>query len=722
MRRLVVFWTLVVLSSACQGAIGSPPGAVGDPTHTDAAVSPSGDGSIAPQADASVVGPAADAGPPACAPTAVAVPKLLRLSNHEYRNMVSELLGAPVDEALFSRWTPVAEVYGFDTMSETRIDQQALEVQLDTAEALASIILATPSVTAHCPAVTREEMPLCTSKPSYSARDDFADTQGRECWTYLDSSGAPMVFDNARSLWRKEPDETALLWREGTHPGSTVDPVRRWTSPVTGTATLTGVFADADPNGGDGVLVTIRHNGAAVFSQDLANGAQISFEQHLALTRGDLLEFVVNRKAGPEYDSTAFSAAIAFVPTPRKAAWTWRNCALPLVTKLASRAFRRPIRPEEIQDYEALYRTALAGAAEAGFSEPVDEALKGMLAAVLLSPNFVFKPELVPDGLSTDEKSYGIAARLGLFTRASLPDDALWALAQSGGLRTDAEIRAEVTRILARDVDRFATDFGGQWLAYRDLAPGPLAESMRSEARGVFSGVFSDGLGPEGLLSPGFTVVDPPLAAHYGLPTPAPGGSGRVVTDQRGGLLSQGVFLTRTGAGSEFRRPIHRGLWVLTRLLCRTLPRLDPATLEEINMSFGHIDPSLPLPQQMAIHRNAATRCPTCHGDIDPIGLALEKYDPQGLWRTTYASGAPIETELELNGRQVHDPFELARAIESSTEFKACVGNKLLTFALNRGVQDGEQCVASGLSSKGTLRDMAIEALMKGIELTEVSQ
>ena len=277
MRRLVVFWTLVVLSSACQGAIGSPPGAVGDPTHTDAAVSPSGDGSIAPQADASVVGPAADAGPPACAPTAVAVPKLLRLSNHEYRNMVSELLGAPVDEALFSRWTPVAEVYGFDTMSETRIDQQALEVQLDTAEALASIILATPSVTAHCPAVTPEEMPLCTSKPSYSARDDFADTQGRECWTYLDSSGAPMVFDNARSLWRKEPDETALLWREGTHPGSTVDPVRRWTSPVTGTATLTGVFADADPNGGDGVLVTIRHNGAAVFSQDLANGAQISF-------------------------------------------------------------------------------------------------------------------------------------------------------------------------------------------------------------------------------------------------------------------------------------------------------------------------------------------------------------------------------------------------------------------------------------------------------------
>jgi hypothetical protein len=72
------------------------------------------DGGTLPGADAAV---SVDSGPAPCAPMANAVPKLLRLSNHEYRNMVSDLLGAPVDEALFARWTPVAEVYGFDTMS-----------------------------------------------------------------------------------------------------------------------------------------------------------------------------------------------------------------------------------------------------------------------------------------------------------------------------------------------------------------------------------------------------------------------------------------------------------------------------------------------------------------------------------------------------------------------------------------------------------------------------
>jgi hypothetical protein len=149
--------------------------------------------------------------------------------------MVSDVLGVPLDDALFARWTPVAQVYGFDTMSETRIDAQGIEEQLATAEALAEIVLATPALTAHCPAPRPPQTPACTLKPVYSAADDFSDSQGRDCWTYLDSDGVPMIFDNTRALWRKEPDQNALLWRIGAHPGSTVDAVRRWISPVDGT-------------------------------------------------------------------------------------------------------------------------------------------------------------------------------------------------------------------------------------------------------------------------------------------------------------------------------------------------------------------------------------------------------------------------------------------------------------------------------------------------------
>jgi uncharacterized protein DUF1588/uncharacterized protein DUF1595/uncharacterized protein DUF1592 len=699
----------LTLLAGCHGIIGDVSGRAPTTVVRDASTTPA---------------PSLDAGPPPCAPEVTAVPKLLRLSNYEYQNMVSDLIGAPVDDALFAHWTPVAEVYGFDTMSETRVDAQALEEELATAESLASILLATPSVSARCPAVLPEETPVCAKKAAYSSRDDFSDAQSRECWTYLDSSGALMIFDNARNLWRKEPDETALLWREGAHPGATVDVIRRWQSPLTGSATVTVSFADADPGGGDGVLVSVLVNDRLIFSQDLANGGSTSFTQWRPFAQGDRLDFIVNRKADPSYDTTAFSASVELTPTPRKVAWTWASCAEAIVSKLGSRAFRRPLRAEELEGYRAMFETTRRDAAAAGFAEPVDEALKGVLQAILMSPNFVFKPELVPNGVDPSERSYAIASRLGLFFRSSLPDDALWALAASGGLLDREAVRAEALRLVGRDLDRFSTHFGGQWLAFRTRSPGPLAENMFRESRDVFAAVLSEGMMPERLLRPGFTLVDPELAAFYSLPTA--GGQGRrVSTDQRGGLLSQGAFLSRDVNGSQFVRPIHRGLWVLTRLLCRTLPRLDRATREEINKSISSIDPSLPLPERMRMHRSSAMRCGGCHNNIDPIGLALEKYDARGLWRDAYPDGSAIMSDLQLAGMTVGDPFVLAQAIEALPDFRSCVGTKLLTFALNRGPLDSEQCIAERIGRPldgppPSLESMAVEALLKGIELTEV--
>lgn len=669
-----------------------------------------------------------DAGPGPCEPPVQQVSKLLRLSNYEYQSMVGDLLGVRVDPALFSRWTPVAQVYGFDTMSETRIDQQGFEEQLATAEALSNLVLATPALTAHCPAPRPPQTPACTQKPVYSAIDDFSDSQGRDCWSYLDSSGAPMIFDNARSLWRKEPDQTALIWQVGMHPGSTVDAIRRWLTPVDGALTLTGTFRDSDPGGGDGIMVFIRHNGAAVFTQDVPNGGQAAFNLSLDVTRGDTLEFVVNRKANPNYDSTSFTASMNFAPTPRKDAWTWQSCVEPLVARLASRAFRRPVRADELADYQALFASNWQGARTAGFAEPVDQALSAVLQAVFLSPNFVFKPELVPGGLDPSERGFGVASRLSLFFRASLADEQLWQLAGTGGLDTPEAVRTQAVRLLDQDLDRFTRSFGGQWLDFRDPSvTGPLADAMLREARDVFSTVLNENLPPERLLTPGFTIIEGPLATFYGLPG---GGGGdtayRVPSQQRGGFLSHGLFLARTGSGSEFRRPIHRGLWVLTRLLCRPLPQLDPATLEEIGNSFNTIDRTKPLPEQMAAHRDTSTRCGACHSQIDPIGLALEKFDKDGRWRETYENGAPIVTNLELDGVLVRDPLELAAAVSDNPDYRACVAEKLLTFGLNRGPTQGEACVAERLGhpldgSKPTFRDMTLDALMRSLELTEVT-
>ena len=667
--------------------------------------------------------------PEVCEPGVTQVPKLLRVSNFEYQAMVSDVLGIDVGDDYFTQWTPIAQVYGFDTMSEQRIDGQGLEVQLDTTERLARTILATPALTAHCPAPAQPQTPVCTVKQSYSGTIDFSDTQGRDCWSYRDSAGVAMSFDNTRALWRKMPDENALIWSTGMHPGSTVNPVLRWSAPLDGTIALTGSFSDADPGGGDGVTVSIRRNGNAVWTQNIANaGAPASFSLTVPLVRGDLLDFVVSPNANPNYDTTGHSISMAFTATPLKAAWQWSNCVGPLMTRLASRGFRRPVRPDELADYQALYESQRTAAAAAGFAEPVDEAMLAVLQAVLLSPNFTFKPELVPNGVDPQERSFATASRLSLFFRSSVADDELWALAEQGKLTDQAVVAQQAARLLEQDNARFTRHFGGQWLDFREGPDlGPLTSSMISEPRDVFSELLATDQPAEKLLKPGFTMVDASLAYHYGLSFPMNGGTVRKVNGTtRGGLLQQAHFLTRTATGSEFRRPIHRGLWALTRLLCRSLPHLEAATLEEINASLMSIDRTLPLPQQMAIHRGAANRCSGCHNMMDPIGLALEKYDSQGLWRDFYPGGAPIVSDLLLDGMPVADPNAVSSALENSPDFRACVATKLLTFGLNRGPLEGELCVAKNIArpadgSTPSLKDMTLEALRESMRLTEVA-
>lgn len=657
------------------------------------------------------------------------VPKLLRVSNFEYQSMVSDVLGIPVTDDYFTQWTPIAQVYGFDTMSEQRIDGQGLEVQLDTAERLARAILSTRALVAHCPAPAQPQTPLCTVKQSYSGTIDFSDTQGRDCWNYRDSANVAMSFDNANSRWRKMPDENALIWATGMHPGSTVNPVLRWSAPLDGTVVLSGSFGDADPGGGDGVTVAIRRNGTDVWTQNIPNaGPAAGFSLNLTLARGDLLDFVVSPNASPAYDTTGHSISMTFAQTPLKAAWQWNNCVGPLVTRIASRGFRRPVRPAELADYQALYEAQRSGAAAAGFAEPVDEAMLAVLQAVLLSPNFTFKPELVPGGLDNSEKSFGNASRLALFFRSSVADDELWALAEQGRLTDQTVIAQQAARLIDQDNARFTRHFGGQWLDFREGPDlGPLTQSMIAEPRDVFSELLRTDQPAEKLLRPGFTRVDASMAYHYGLMFPQGNEPVRqVMTPLRGGLLQQAHFLTRTATGSEFRRPIHRGLWALTRLLCRSLPHLDAATLEEINQSLMNIDRSLPLAQQMEIHRSASNRCSGCHNMMDPIGLALEKYDGQGLWRDFYPNGAPITSDLMLDGTLVADPNALTAAIEASPDFRACVAKNLFTYGLNRGPLPGELCVAQNIArpkdgSTPTLKEMTLEALSESMRLTEVS-
>ena len=314
-----------------------------------------------------------------------------------------------------------------------------------------------------------------------------------------------------------------------------------------------------------------------------------------------------------------------------------------------------------------------------------------------------------------------------MYFRGSFPDDELWALAMHNALGDDAAVRAQAERLLTNNVDRFAEHFAGQWLDFRAPVSGtqtPLQQAMRKEAHDVFVAVLNDGLPAERLLEPGFTIVDGLLAGVYGLPLDAAAGPTRIVTTERGGLLTQGHFLTSTSTGSDFKRVIHRGIWTLNRALCRSVPELDAATREEINASVGELPPGLPLSEQMAIHRSSTERCIGCHGTMDPLGLALEAFDSTGARRTAYADGSSVVNTFDFYGTPLPDPAALSTFLTSTTEYRGCVAEKLFTFGLHRAPTDAERCVidALGIDEDGNARalhDMAIDAFVASLKLTE---
>ncbi len=661
-----------------------------------------------------------------CDVDVVAVPVLPRTSNDEVRRLVEDLTGTAAPSS-FAAWTPLAQVLGFDTMTESRIDAQTLEVQFDTMTTVADTLVRTPSVMAVCPAVV-DDTPLCTLHNRYDATAQFSSTQGQDCWSYLDGNGNPLVFNTADQRWASSSDGALLIWNTGMHPGGVGSTVRRFTAPLDGAVALNLSAFDADPGGGDGVSVVVVVAGNVVTRAVIANGGTADpVNLSLQLRRGDVVDVVVERVGDNSYDTTGIGMTVDFAATSSSGTRNWSNCGALVVGNVASRAWRRPLHADELEDFARLFDDVLASATATNQLGGFTDALTAALTAALLSPNVHYKPELVPGGFAAEEAAFRAASRLALYFRGSFPDDELWALAMQNALGDEADIRAQADRLLAANVDRFAEHFAGQWLDFRAPLAGaqtPLQQSMRKEAHDVFVAVLSDGLPPERLLEPGFTVVDGLLAGVYGLPLDAAAGPTRIATAERGGLLTQGHFLTSSSMGSDFKRVIHRGIWTLNRTLCQSVPELDAATREEINASVGAIPAGTPLGEQMQIHRNSTERCIGCHAMMDPLGLSLEAFDSTGARRSTYTDGSSVLNTFDYYDTPLPDPEALSTFLTSSTEYRTCVAEKLLTFGLHRAPTNDEVCVVNALAADDAgntrpLRDMALDAFMASLKLTE---
>jgi hypothetical protein len=366
-------------------------------------------------------------------------------------------------------------------------------------------------------------------------------------------------------------------------------------------------------------------------------------------------------------------------------------CISDILRAFARRAWRRPPADDEVARLAALVDVATAA------GDDVTAGLRLALRGALVSPHFVFRVELDRDPASKKPHrltDWELASRLSYFVWSTMPDDELFALAETGELSDDRTLREQVARMLADPRAVALTDnFAGQWLFTRALVDhvpdyvtfpaydAALAAAMRDETRRYFRAFLDEDVPLDQFLTAEFTYVNDRLAKHYGLPEPGSTELVRVSTagTQRRGLLTQGSVLTVT---SHPRRtsPVKRGKWLLDQLLC-TSPPPPPPGIDGLPEEMGPTTGSI---RDLLEQHRANEYCATCHDQIDPLGFGLEDFDGVGAWRTT-DQGYAVDSSGQLpDGQAFRGAGELAQILAADPRVYRCIVEKLYTYALGR--------------------------------------
>lgn len=366
------------------------------------------------------------------------------------------------------------------------------------------------------------------------------------------------------------------------------------------------------------------------------------------------------------------------------------------------RAYRRPVTDRDLERPIQFFHEARE---QQGFEAGVENAL----AAVLVSPRFLLRIESNPPGAGPGQvyriDDYELASRLAYFLWSSLPDDPLLDAAGAGDLRDPVRLEAQVRRMLADPRARnLVTNFAAQWLHLRSLetvAPDSrlfidfddnLRQAFRRETELFVESLVQEDRPVGDLLVADYSFLNERLARHYGVPHVYGSHFRRVsftgdLRRQRGGLLRHGSILTVTSYATR-TSPVIRGHWILANLAGEPPPPPPPnvPSLESATVSAR-----LPIRERLAAHRENPS-CASCHNVMDPVGFALENYDAVGRWRET-DDGHAIDASGGLpDGSVAIGVDELERGLLRRPDlFAATLAEKLLTFALGRGVtpEDG---------------------------------
>jgi len=397
-------------------------------------------------------------------------------------------------------------------------------------------------------------------------------------------------------------------------------------------------------------------------------------------------------------------------------------CATRIISTLARRAYRRPVTKADTDRLMTFYR---AGRAKGNFDTGIQMALRRLLA----SPTFVFRVEEdrgAAAGTIQPVSDVELASRLSFFLWSSIPDDTLLDVASRGELRKPGVLEREVRRMIADPrADSFVRNFTGQWLHTRNLRTvmpnhdefpdfdDTLRDAFQRETELFFEAIFRGDRSVLELLTADYTFVNERLAKHYGIPY-VYGSQFRRVTvtnDARRGLLGKGGLLMVTSRADR-TAPVLRGKWILENVLGTPPP---PPVPNVPPLEGSDAEAPRTLRQRMERHR-ASPSCASCHKVMDPLGFALENFDATGAWRTREA-GVPLDASGQLaDGTSVDGVVALRKALVARSDvFVRTLTEKLMTYALGRGLQTYDMPVVREITRKAARQEYRFSGIIMGI-------
>ena len=655
-------------------------------------------------------------------------PTIHRLNRSEYKNAIRDLLGLEIDAEALLPGDDLA--YGFDNNADIlTVAPGLLERYMSAGRKISRLAVGDSSIESD---VVRYTLPsLLVQDDRMSEDTPFGSRGGTAVRHHFPLDGEYVVRVNLKGSGR-EPQEIDIRL-DGVRVG--VLRVGRWPE----SATLATGNGQA---GQDGPLAVrfLARSGTHVVSASLAKRTSVAeglvpsrlpiwtfgtgpgFVEPMALESVQVEGPYNPDTIGGSAQGDGGTAVRQLIFPCRPATETAEDpCVSEILTSLTRRAFRRSTTAGDLEVLRGFYDV---GRREGSFETGIQRALE----MILVDPEFLFRFERDPAGLAPGAayriSDFELASRLSFFLWGSIPDDELLDVAEAGHLADPDILEQQVRRMLADERSEvLVSSFAAQWLhlrRMRTVAPDVnafpafddnLRDAFVRETELFFDSQVRDDRSVVDLLTADYTFVNERLARHYGIPNVYGSRFRRVTWDdeRRRGLLGHGSILTVTSLATR-TSPVVRGKWVLENVLGTPPPPPPPDVpeLPEVETS----DAVLSMRERMEAHR-ANPVCASCHTRMDPIGFALEHFDAVGRWRDDEGE-TPIDSSGVLPDGTAFSGLPALRDVlfGRRAEFVTTVTEKLLTYALGRGVEYYDRPSIRSIVSSAEANDYRWSALI----------